>query len=155
MDFKKMMQRAVNAEAKVGLRSSTIIRNLDIYYFGGHRPSNNTTMKVKTQGITSKESKPKEYRPNEAKLAECKNPALPRSESTKFGKTSRTDKKKEYLEKKKKKRVQKTNTPATRDNAKVVEIGEKKKQDNWGNGRCYNCKKKGHFSRNYLELPKN
>ena len=46
MNFEEMMQRAVNAEAKMGLRSSTIIQDLDICYPRGHHPSNSTASKV-------------------------------------------------------------------------------------------------------------
>ena len=110
---------------------------------------------VQTQGTTAKEPRTKEFRPKEVKQVNGKVSVLLRSESTEPGKTFRTDKRREYLEKKKKKRDQKNNTPATGDNANIVKVGKKKKQDNWGNGRCYNCQKKGHFSRNYPETPKN
>ena len=152
MDFEEMVQRAVNAEAKAGLKSSTMVRELDARCPRGHRPSHNTSLKVQTQGTTAKEPRTKESRPKEAKSTDGKNPALPRSESAEPGKISRTDKKKEYLEKKKKKQDQKNNTPATGDNANAVEVGEKKKR---GDDRCYNCQKKGHFSRNCPEPPKN
>ena len=109
---------------------------------------------MQTQGTTAKEPRTKESRPKEAKQANGKAPALPRSEFTEPGKTSRTDKK-EYLKKKKKKRDRKNNTPATRDNANAVEIGEKKKRDDQGDGKCYNCQKKGFFLRNCPEPPKN
>ena len=77
--------------------------------------------KVQTQGSTAKESKPKESRLKDSKLANGKTPALPRTNEP--GKTSRQDKKKEYL---KKKRDRKNSTPATKDNA--IE-GEKKRNN--------------------------
>ena len=46
MDFEEMVQKAVNAEARAGLRSSTIVRNSDARYSRGHRPSHNTSSKV-------------------------------------------------------------------------------------------------------------
>ena len=48
MDFEEMMQRAINVEVKVGLRSSTMIQESDICYPRGHRPSHNTSSKVQT-----------------------------------------------------------------------------------------------------------
>ena len=144
--FEEMVQRAVNAEAKAGLRSSIMVRNADSRCPRGHRPSQNTFTKVQTQGSTAKESKPEESRPKESKPADGKTPAPPRTDEP--GKTSRQDKKKEYL---KKKRDRKNSTPATGDNA--IE-GEKKRNDQ-SDGKCYNCQKKGHFARNYPELPKN
>ena len=152
MDFEEMVQRAVNAEAKAGLRSSTMVRELDARCPRGHRPSHNTSSKVQSQEITAKKPRTEESRPKEAKSTDGKNLALPSSKSVEPGKTSRTDKRREYLEKKKKKRDQKKRTPATEDNANAVEVGEKKKR---GDNRCYNCRKKGHFLRNCPEPPKN
>ena len=146
-----MVQRAVNAKAKAGLRSSTMVRNSDIYYPRSHHFSNSTVLKMQTQGTTAKKSKPVESRPKKLKSAEGKNLALPRSKSTELGKTSCIDKKREYL---KKKRDRKNNTLATKNNANAIEIGEKK-QNNQGDGRCYNCQKKGHFLKNCPEPPKN
>ena len=130
-----------------------MVRESDAHCPKGHRLSHNTSSKVQTQGSSYKDlPHTKESRPKEAKQADSKAPAPPRSESTEPEKTSRIDKRKEYLEKKKKKRDRKNNTPATGDNANAVEVGEKKKR---GNDRCYNCQKKGHFSRNCPEPPKN
>ena len=101
---------------------------------------------MQTQDSTAKESKPEESRPKDLKLADEKTPALPRT--NKLGKTSCQDKKKEYF---KKKRDWKNSTLAIGDNA----IEGEKKQNNWGNRKCYNCQKKGHFARNYSEPSKN
>ena len=46
MNFEEMMQKTVNAEAKPGLGSSTMVRNLDIYYPRGYCLSNSTASKV-------------------------------------------------------------------------------------------------------------
>ena len=56
IDFEEMVQRAVNAEAKAGLRSSAIVRDSDIRCPRGHRPSNSTVSKVQTQETTAKDS---------------------------------------------------------------------------------------------------
>ena len=150
MDFEELVQKAVNAEAKAGLRFSTMVRELDARCPRSHCPSHNTSSKGQTQGTTAKKPRTKEFRPREAKLTDGKNLAPPRSKSVEPGKTSRIYKRREYLEKKKKKRDWKNNTPATGNNAN--EVGEKKKK---GDDRCYNCQKKGHFSRNCPEPPKN
>ena len=60
MNFEEIMQRAVNAEVKAGLKSSTIIQDLDIRYPRSHRSSNSTTSKVQTKEITTKDSHPEE-----------------------------------------------------------------------------------------------
>ena len=101
---------------------------------------------MQTQGSTVKKSQPEEFRPKDLKQADRKTPAPPRINEP--GKTSRQDKKKEYL---KKKRNRKNSTPAKRDNA--IE-GEKKRNDQ-SDGKCYNCQKKGHFAKNCPEPPKN
>ena len=48
IDFEEMVQRAVNAEAKAGLRSNTMVRKSDARCLRGHRPSHNTFSKVQT-----------------------------------------------------------------------------------------------------------
>ena len=80
MDFEEMVQRAVNAEAKAGLRSSTMVRESDARCPRGHRPSHNTSSKMQTQGTTAKEPRTEESRPKEAKSTDGKAPALPRSD---------------------------------------------------------------------------
>ena len=69
----------VNAEAKAGLKSSIMVWNVDSCYPRDHCPSQNTSAKVQTQGLTAKKSKPKESRPKKAKLANGKSSILPRS----------------------------------------------------------------------------
>ena len=77
MDFEEMVQRAVNAEAKAGLRSSTMVRESDARCPRGHRPSHNTASKVQTQGTSAKEPRPEESRTKEAKLVKEKALAPP------------------------------------------------------------------------------
>ena len=67
MNFVEMVQTVVNVEAKAGLISSTMVRDLDARYPRGYRPSQNTSSKVQTQGFKdffrSKEPKPKDPKP--------------------------------------------------------------------------------------------
>ena len=136
----------VNAKAKVDLKSSIMVRNVDSCCPRDHCPSQNTSTKVQTQGSTTKKSKPEEFKPKDLKPANGKTPALLHTDEPK--KTSYQDKKKKYL---KKKRDQKNPTPAIGDNI----IEDEKKQNNRGDGKCYNCQKKGHFAKNCPEPPKN
>ena len=46
MDFEEMVQRAVNAKIKAGLRSSTMVRESDAHCPRGHRLSHNTSLKL-------------------------------------------------------------------------------------------------------------
>ena len=77
--FEEMIQRAVNAEDKAGLRSTIMVQNSDIRCSQGHHPSNNTALKVQTYEITAKDSS----RPEEPKTKDPKsvpprdNPAEP------------------------------------------------------------------------------
>ena len=89
MNFEEMVQKTVNIEAKVGLRSSIIVWDSDIYCLKDHRFSNSTTSKVQTQKTTAKESKPEESKPKELKLAKGKISAQLHSKSTGPGKISR------------------------------------------------------------------
>ena len=79
INFEEMVQRIVNAEAKAGLRSSTMVQNLNICCSRGHRLSYNTSLKVKTQGTTAKEPRTKEFRPKEAKSTNGKTLTTPHS----------------------------------------------------------------------------
>ena len=126
INLEEIVQKAVNIKAKAGLRSKTMVQDLDICCAKDHRFSNSTVLKVQTQGTTGKECKPKKFRPKELKSAKSKNPALPCSKSTELGKTSHIYKKSEYL---KKKRDRKNNTLVTRDNANAIEVGEKKRNN--------------------------
>ena len=150
-NFERIMKRAVTAEDKVGRKSSAIVRDLNTHYPKGHCSSYTILIKVHTQGFNTKESKPKESRPKKSKLAKIKTSAPPRSKYIEPGKSSCIDKKREYL---KKKKDQKNNTPATGNNVNAGERSEKKQNDQ-SDKRCYKCQKKGHFSKNCLEPPKN
>ena len=88
IDFKEMVQRAVNAEANPGLRSSTMVRDSDAQCLRGYRPSHNTFSKVQTQGFKDS-SRSKEPKPKDLKLAPLRNDAV---EPTK--KEDKKDKKK-------------------------------------------------------------
>ena len=143
MNFEEMGQKAVNAEAKAGLKSSTIVQDSNIYCLRDYRLFNSIALKIRTLETIAKEFKPEESRPKELKSAEGKNPAPCRSKSTEPRKTFCIDKKKEYF---KKKQDQKNNILATGDKANAVKIGEKKQNDQ-DNGRCYNCQKRVIFQK--------
>ena len=68
INFEEMMQRAVNAEGKAGLRSSTIVRDLDACCPRSDRPSYNISSKVQTQSFKNS-SRSKEPKPNNLKPA--------------------------------------------------------------------------------------
>ena len=50
MNFKEMVQRAVNAEPKSGLKSSIMVWDSDTHCPRDYRPSHNTSSKMQTQG---------------------------------------------------------------------------------------------------------
>ena len=72
VNFKEMVQRAINAKAKAGLRSTIIVQDLDIRCSQGHCPSNNTALKVQTQRTTAKNS----FYPEESKTKDSKSVLL-------------------------------------------------------------------------------
>ena len=143
--FKKMMQRAVNAEAKADLRSSTMVRDLDARCPRGHRPSHNTSSKVQSQGSNNKDSSHfEEPKPKDPKLA------LPRDNAAAkpAKKEDRKDKKKRFWRQRREHTgEQKDQTPATG----VNEAAPKKKLK----VRCFNCNKKGHYANNCIKPSKN
>ena len=93
-----MMQKAVNAKAKAGLKSSIIVWDANSRCSRGYCLSQNTSTKVQIQSSTIKKSKPKKSRLKDLKLANGKIPVPLRTNEPK--KISRQDKKKEYLKKK-------------------------------------------------------
>ena len=121
--FEEMVQRAVNAEAKAGLKSSIMVQNADSCCLRDHCLSQYTFTKVQTPGSTAKKSKPKESQPKDLKLTNGKILAPPHT--NKPGKTFCQNKKKGYL---KKKRDWKNSILAIRNNA----IKGEKKWNNWG-----------------------
>ena len=144
VNFEEMVQKAVNAKAKAGLRSTTMVQDLNIRCPQGHRPSNNTTSKMQTQGTTVKDS----FRPEEPKtkdpksVSPCDDPAEPA--------------KKEDQQKRLKRRQERTRelkkTPATGDN--TIDAAKKKKKRDTSKVTCLNCNKKGHYASDGTE-PKN
>ena len=139
--FKEIMQRAVNAEVKIGLKSSIIVQNLDACFSKGYRLSHKTFLKVQTQGSTAKKSKLKEFKPKESKSVNERSSVL--FYTNKPFKLNCKDMKKKWLKKK-------DSIMAIRDNA----IKSKKKQthNNTSQIICYNCQKKNHFANKYIEL---
>ena len=145
MDFEEMVQRTVNAKAKTGLKSSTMVQESDIHCPSGHRPSHNTSLKVQTQETTTKKPRPKESRLKKAKLTNGKAPAPPRSDEP--AKPNHKKKKRELLKKKK------DSTSTSRVNA--IEGKKKQSLGNTSQVTCYNCQNKGHFANKCPKLPKN
>ena len=62
VDFEEMVQKIVKVEVKAGLRSSTMVQDLDIRCPKDHNPFNSITSKVQTQETTAKDSYPKEFK---------------------------------------------------------------------------------------------
>ena len=143
-----MVQGAVNAKAKTGLRSSTMVQNSDVCCPRGYCLSHNTSSKVQIQG--SKDlSRPKETKPKDPKLAPSRDNATesPKKDDTKDKKKRFRGQRWEYA------REQKKQTPATNVNTTNVSKKKKKRCD-VGEITCFNCNKKGHFASNCTE-PKN
>ena len=140
MNFEEMVQRAVNVEAKAGLRSSTMVRNSDARCPRGHRPSHNTSFKVQTQGSSHKNSsRSEELKPKNPK------PVPLRDNATEPAKKEDRKEKKKRLQNQRWKHTEQT--PVTGVNTK----GPKKKIK----ARCFNCNKKGHYANKCTELRKN
>ena len=144
VNFEETVQRAVNAEAKAGLRSTTMVRDLDIRCSRGYRPSNNTTSKVQIQGTAAKDSS----RPEEPKT---KDPKLVPPRDNLAEPAKKEDKQKRFKRQQERTREPKK-TPATGNN--TVDAANKKKKRDTSKVTCFNYNKKGHYASDYIE-PKN
>ena len=142
IDFEEIVQRTVNAEAKAGLRSSSMVRDSDIRCPRGHRPSNSVAAKVQTQG--SKDSHPEEPKVKEVRPT--------RAEASEPSKQARKEKKK----KRHQERQDKDQTLASTANATEVQKKKKKNRDQDVSKVTYfNCDKKGQCASTCTKPPKN
>ena len=143
-----MVQRAVNAEAKAGLRSSTMVRNLDARCPESHCLSHNTSSKVQTQGskdlFRSKETKSKD--PKSA-LSRDNTAESPKKDNRKDKKKRFRGQRREHIGERKKQ------TSATNINTTNI-LKKKKKRRDISKITYFNYDKKGHFVSNYTK-PKN
>ena len=140
------MQRAINAEAKGGLKSSTIVRGLDIHCLRGHLSFSSIALKMQTQGTTAKDSShPEKPRAKETKSVYT-DTAKP-SKQNKNDKKDRSDKKRRFWE-----RMVWNDISITGNN--TINISKKKKK-NWdcdtSGVEYYNCNKKAYFANTYIE----
>ena len=141
MDFEEIVQRAVNAKAKAGLRSSTMVRKSDARCSKGHRPSHNTSSKVQRQGSSHKDSpRSEEPKPKDPK------PASSRDNAAEPAKKKDRKEKKKRLQNQRRKYTGEQ-TPATGVN---TEAPKKKVK-----ARCFNSNKKGHYANECTKPPKN
>ena len=119
-----------------------MVLDLDARYCKGYRLSHNTFLKVQTQETTAKKPCTEESKPKEAKLANDKTPAPPRSDEP--AKFYYKNKKREWLKKKK------NSTLAIEDN--TIEDKKKRTSGDTNQVTCYNCQKKDHFANKYTKL---
>ena len=148
MNFEEMVQKAVNAEAKAGLKSSTMVRDSDICCSKGHRSPNSITSKVQTKGTTAKNSDQEEPKVKKIK------PTL--SRVTETNKPSEQAHKEQKRKKHPERRDKKEQTPASTANATEIQQKKKKKKQNRDISKVtyYNCNKKSHYANTYTK-PKN
>ena len=67
-----MVQRAINKKAKVGLKSSIMVQNLNVYYPKNYYFFNNIVLKIEIKGTTVKNLCLKKSKIKETKLAHIK-----------------------------------------------------------------------------------
>ena len=150
MNFEEIVQRAVNTEAKAGLKSSIMVQDLDIRCLRNYRIFNSSASKVQTQETIAKNSSsPKKPKTKETKSVRT-DVAEP-LEQDKKDKKDRWNKKRRFREHRwDHTEEQKKQTPATSTN--VTDAGSKKK---YANITCYNYDKKGHYLKSCPKPPRN
>ena len=141
------MQKAVNAEAKAGLKSIIIVQDLDICCPQGHRPSSSTVLKVQTKKTIAKNfSYPKKPKTKEIKFIYAN--------AAKFSKSAKKEDKQKRLKRWRKRIKKPKKTPATSNNAINVFKVNLKKKYNTSKVMCLNYNKKGHYASNCTKSPK-
>ena len=140
-NFEEMVQRAVNVKAKAGLKSSTMVRELDARCPRGHGLSYNTSSKVQTHG-SSHEDSTHSKKPKSKDLK----PAPLRDKAAKPAKKEDRKKKKKGLRNQRREHTGEQ-TPATGVNTEAL----KKKVK----ARCFNYNKKCHYTNECTEPSKN
>ena len=144
MNLKEMMQKAVNAEAKADLKSSTMIWDSDVHCSRGHRPSHNTSLKMQTEG-SKNSSRSKKFKPKDPKPApSCNDTAEPAKKENKKEKKKRLQKRR---------REQNKQTPVTSDNTKAPKNNKKRRDPS--KITSFNCNKKSHYASNCTKPLKN
>ena len=138
MNFEEMVQRTVNTETKAGLRSSTMVRNLDARCPRSHRPSHNTSSKVPTQAFSHNDSP----RSEEPKSKDLK-PALSRDNAAKLTKKEDRKEKKKRLQNQRREYAKQI--PAIGINTKGPKKNIKTK--------CFNCNKKSYYANECTKPP--
>ena len=143
--FKERVQRALNVEAKAGLRSSTMVRDSDARCPREDCLSHNTSSKMQSQGSNNKDSsRSEEPKPKDPKPA----PPHDNAAAEPAKKEDRKDKKKRFRgQRREHTGERKEQTPATG----VNKTAPKKKLK----VRYFNCNKKGHYANNCIKPPKN
>ena len=143
-----MVQKAVNAKAKAGLRSGIMVWDSDACCSRGHPLSHNTSSNVQTQG--SKDF----FRSDEIKSKDLKSAPSRNNMAESLKKDNKKDKKKRSQgQKRKHTGERKEQTPAT--NIHNTNVSKKKKKRCDVNVISYlNCDKKDHFASNCTK-PKN
>ena len=144
VSFEEMVQRAVNVEAKAGLRSTIMIQDLDIRCLWDHHPSNNTASKVQTQGTAAKDSSLLE----ELKTKDPKSISL----HDKLAEPAKKENKQKKFKRQWERTREPKETPAIDNN--TVDAAKKKKKRDTSKVTCFNCNKKGYYASNCTK-PKN
>ena len=138
-NIEEMVQRAVNAKAKAGRRSSTMVRISDAHCPRGYYSSHNTFSKVQIQG--SKNSS----RSKEPKLKDLKSAPSRDDAAEPAKKKDRKDTKKRFLNQRREHTRKQTLTTGVNTKAPKKKIKAK----------CFNCNKKSHYANNCNKPPKN
>ena len=145
IDYKELVSKAVRANAKAGLQSSSYMRETDLNYLRGSWPAYTTTYKVETQGAVNCGDKSWAKNPVSAPMSTSTQDSEPSNKARK------DKKKKQHEDKKNSKKPRDSSTLATKVNK--TEISSKRKKD-ISEITYYNCNKKGHYATKCPELQK-
>lgn len=143
MNFEEIMQKIVNTEVKISLKSTIMVQDLDIHCFQGHQFFNNTISKMQIQRITAKDFSC----PKKSKIKDLKS-APPYSNIIEPAKEKNKQKNFKYQQE----HTRKLKEILVADDNTINVI--KKKKHNINKIMYFNCNKKSHYTNNYTK-PKN
>ena len=145
--WEELVKKAIDAEAKASLQPPSILREMDQRCPRGNRPAHSTVAKSQASSTRDPRDDPVEKPPP---------PSAPKPSNSSPAGSSETSDKKAWREKKKHRRLDQQWDQGRKDTSFTPATGANSgTRKDMSQITCFNCNKKGHYSRNCSEPRKN